>query len=50
MSLINMKDEVINKFGKDSFEAGYIQHCFSYRGTDFFIEVYDRMMKKEANK
>lgn len=48
MSLIAMKEEVIKKFGEGSFEAGYIQHCYTDRDTGFFIEAYARLMNKEV--
>jgi len=46
MALINMKNEVIAKYGKDSFEAGYIQYVFSKRSTETFYQVYKDLMKK----
>lgn len=42
--LMEMKQEVINKYGKDSFEAGYIQHVFSRRSTEMFLRVYKELM------
>lgn len=37
--LINMKEQVIAKYGRESFEAGYIQHVFAKRPTDYFKKV-----------
>lgn len=37
--LIKMKEQVIAKYGRDSFEAGYIQHVFANRPTDYFKYV-----------
>ena len=37
--LINMKEQVIAKYGRESFEAGYIQHVFSKRPADYFKKV-----------
>ena len=46
MALINMKNEVIEKYGRDSFEAGYIQFVFARRSSDYFIRVYNDLMGK----
>lgn len=46
MTIITMKQEIIVKFGKDSFEAGYAQYIFSKRSTETFIAVYERLMDK----
>lgn len=50
MSLITMRDEVIAKFGADSFEAGYIQYSFSHHSTDWFIGNYKRLMDSNYTK
>lgn len=47
MSIIAMKQEIIVKFGKDSFEAGYAQYIFSKRSTEVFIHVYQKLMKEK---
>lgn len=44
MTIITMKQEIIVKFGKDSFEAGYAQYIFSKRSTETFIAVYEKLM------
>ena len=46
MALINMKNEVIAKYGENSFEAGYIQFVFARRPSDYFIKVYQDLMGK----
>jgi hypothetical protein len=46
MALINMKNEVIAKYGEDSFEAGYICHIFAKRSTEYFLDVYRELMGK----
>lgn len=46
MTIITMKQEIIVKFGKDSFEAGYAQYVFSKRSTETFIAVYEQLMGK----
>lgn len=45
-TIITMKQEIIVKFGEDSFEAGYAQYVFSKRSTETFIEVYEKLMKE----
>lgn len=45
-TIITMKQEIIVKFGKDSFEAGYAQYIFSKRSTETFVEVYEKLMEK----
>lgn len=42
--LIKMRDEVIAKYGADSFEAGYIQHVFAKRSAEYFHYVYQTLM------
>jgi hypothetical protein len=46
MALINMKNEVITKYGEDSFEAGYISYVFAKRSTEYFLNVYRDLMGK----
>lgn len=46
MALINMKNEVIAKYGEGSFEAGYISYVFSKRSTEYFLYVYQDLMGK----
>ena len=46
MALINMKNEVVAKYGEDSFEAGYICHVFAKRSTEYFLNVYRDLMGK----
>lgn len=46
MTIITMKQEIIVKFGQDSFEAGYAQYIFSKRSTETFIAVYERLMNQ----
>ena len=46
MAIIKMRDEVIAAYGKDSYEAGYIQYVFANRETDWFITVYNELMSK----
>lgn len=41
-----MKAEIIKKFGQDSEEAKFAQHVFSKRSTEYFVQVYNRLMKK----
>lgn len=48
MSLVAMRDEVINKYGKDSYQAGYIQYCFSHHETPWFLRVYRELMGERA--
>ncbi len=45
--LINLKERVIAKYGKDSFEAGYIQHVFATRPSDYFKRICSEMLKGE---
>jgi len=45
MALVQMKNEVINKYGKDSYEAGYIQWVFSKRSTECFLRIYHQLME-----
>ena len=46
MALINMKNEVVAKYGEDSFEAGYISYVFAKRSTEYFLDVYRDLMGK----
>ena len=45
MALVQMKNEVINKYGENSYEAGYIQWIFSKRSTEYFLRVYHQLME-----
>lgn len=47
MTIIEMKKEIIIKFGQNSYEAGYAQYIFSKRSTETFIQVYKRLMKEK---
>lgn len=44
MSAIQMKKNVIARFGENSNEAGYFQWVFSRRPYDFLVFVYNNMM------
>lgn len=44
--LINMKERVIAKYGKESFEAGYIQYVFAKRPTEYFKRVCANILSK----
>ena len=46
MTLIQMRDEIINKYGKASFEAEYIQYCFSHHDTSMFISIYQSLKER----
>ena len=43
--LINLKDDVIAKYGVGSFEAGYIQYVFAKRPADYFKKVCADLLK-----
>ena len=43
--LINLKNEVIAKYGVGSFEAGYIQYVFAKRPADYFKKVCADLLK-----
>lgn len=47
MTIIEMKQEIIVKFGADSLEAGYAQYVFSKRSTEVFIYVYKKLMTEK---
>lgn len=47
MSAITMRDAIIRKYGKDSFEAGYIQWVFSRRSTETLWTVYKKLICKQ---
>lgn len=47
MSIIEMKQEIIVKFGQGSHEAGYAQYVFSRRSTETFIMVYKKLMHEK---
>lgn len=40
-----MVQEVAERYGKDSFEAGYIQFVFSKRSDDQFFRAYRNLMQ-----
>ena len=44
MATITMKNTIVRKFGKDSFEAGYIQYLFARRDASWVKSAYDKMM------
>jgi hypothetical protein len=44
--LIMMKEQVVAKYGENSFEAGYIQYVFSKRPADWFKKIAEDLMKK----
>jgi len=46
MSAISMRDAIIRKYGKDSFEAGYIQWVFSRRSTETLWSVYKDLISE----
>ena len=48
--LIMMKEQVIAKYGKNSFEAGYIQYVFAKRPAEYFKRVCTELLIKEAKK
>lgn len=48
MSLVNMRDEIINGFGKDSIESICIQDIFNEGNINDFIKVYE-ILKKELD-
>lgn len=50
MSLIAMRDAVIEKYGKGSFEAGYIQFAFARRETNYFIATYEKLMSDKYRR
>ncbi len=43
--LINLKNDVIAKYGAESFEAGYIQYVFAKRPADYFKKVCTDLLK-----
>lgn len=45
MSAIQMKQAVIDRYGKNSYEAGWIQFVFSRRPYDYLVRVYNDLMK-----
>jgi hypothetical protein len=45
MSAIQMKQEVINRYGEGSYEAGWFQFVFSRRPYDYLVRVYNDLMK-----
>lgn len=48
--LMMMKEQVIAMYGQNSFEAGYIQHVFARRPTEYFKRVCTELLIKEAKK
>ena len=47
MTIIEMKREIIVKFGQNSYEARYAQYIFSKRSTETFIQVYQKLMEEK---
>lgn len=45
MTAQTMRDAIVNKFGKDSWEAGYAQHLFADRGTEWLERYYQKVMQ-----
>ena len=45
-----MKEQVIAKYGRNSFEAGYIQHVFARRPAEYFKKVCTELLIKGAKK
>ena len=45
-----MKEQIIAKYGRNSFEAGYIQHVFARRPAEYFKRVCTELLIKEAKK
>lgn len=41
-----MRDAIVEKFGKDSFEAGFAQHLFADRGIEFLQDYYKKVLTK----
>ena len=48
MSLVNMRDEIIKGFGKNSIEGVCIQSIFNDGDVDYFIKIYE-ILKKELD-
>ena len=46
MSAIQMKQNVIARFGENSYEAGYIQWVFSRRSYAQLVIAYRNLMKQ----
>lgn len=46
MTAITMRDAIIRKYGKGSFEADYIQWVFSRRPTEVLWGVYKELICK----
>lgn len=46
MFLRALRDRVIERYGEDSHEAGFIQYVFSNRDTEYFLAVYKDYMKE----
>ena len=44
--LISLKERVIAKYGRESFEAGYIQYVFAKRSTEYFKRVCANLLSK----
>ena len=50
MAIITMRNEIVKKFGKDSFEGGYIQHLFANRDPKWVEDAYKKFMAKGYTK
>ena len=48
--LLEMKEKVITQYGKDSFEAGYIQYIFSKRPTAYLKKICIELLTKKNKK
>ena len=44
--LIELKKKVIEKYGEGSLEAGYAQHVFAKRSSDYFKKVCADLLEK----
>lgn len=44
MTGTQMRDAIVEKYGKESFEAGYAQHLFADRGTEWLRRYYLTVM------
>lgn len=46
MATIEMRNDIFEKFGKDSFEGHYIQHLFADRDAEWVEEAYKKLLIK----
>ena len=44
--LIELKKKIIEKYGEESLEAGYVQHVFAKRSSDYFKKVCVNLLEK----